>query len=520
MDIPPSQGSPKTQPSTTKEGGKSAEGSSQASNAQSPQTAKTTSNQIRGQLLAAQVLQVTQQPPTKASATSQYQVLLQVANQSYNTVSNKPLSVGEVLNVQWKNDNTLSVLGLVKPTSQDPLSQLSRISLAHQQSPSATLNALAILVKALNTLTPANSVAGRVGNSLPVSEQGINELKQIVNQVLGRHFNPATPLNNNTGKQLQELFQASGVLFEKKLFSGNPQGSGIDNKAQLGNLLATLKSLGEGKADSVKLPVTSDSRTSPTEAKANQPILSKLINAASAALKTDQAGSQSSQQSIQTLNTQTLIRITQAILLDAMKLRPEQQIQHLKPAELQAFAQFLAGLIRDDQNTQSNKQKDKNDQILQSLIKNIASSLFRVQWNQLNSLPQSNDDRVLQQWQFDLPLFADQSFQSALLKIQKEQEDAADAQQKKQIVWRVHLDFDFETIGAMHVELLMRLDDAKATFWSQQLTTHEKTKRNLDQLQESLLGIGFSAVEVFAEHGLPPQTPTPPISKKLIDVRT
>lgn len=526
MDIPPSQGSPKTQSAPPAEGGKSAaQGSSQASSQTATQSSSQQTAQASGQPLTAKVLQVAQQTQGNANARPQYQVLLQVANQSYTTVSSIPLSVGDLLNVQWKNDNTLSVMALVKPSSQDPLAQLSRLSLAHQQSPSATLNALAILVKALNTLTQSNPAGEALSKFASAENQNLNQLQQTISQILSRHFNPSKPLGAASGQQLQQLFQASGVLFEKKLLSDNPKGAALDNKGQLGNLLAALKSASEGKTQSVNTNTATDTRASNTDAKPNnQPVLTKLLNAAAATLKTDQQGSSptstSTASQTSSLTAQALIKITQALLLDAMKLRPEHQLQQLKPAELQAFAQFLAGVIRDEQNTQSNRAKDKNDQILQSLLKNIASSLFRVQWNQLNSLPQSSDERVQQQWQFDLPLFADQSFQSAQVKIKKEEAESKDAEQKKQIVWRVNLDFDFEAIGAMHVELLMKAEDAKATLWSQQQATYEKTKLNLSQLQEALLSIGFSAVEVFAEHGLPPQSPTPPISKKLIDVRT
>ena len=495
----------------------------------------TTLDTTAGKTFKAEVVQVT---PLKSNTTSGgttappanqtgnlYQVLLNANQQTIKTTSNHLLQVGDQLQLQWKSTGALAVLGHI-PKASAAATDFPKNTLTNQQLPTPLLNLIQQLQNALGQIQQTSQATNTATNT-----NLENTFLDKAFRLLQNHLD-LKQLTTDTKDQVKRALTQGGNGFEK-LVSQLNQGSQLskgnnnpllqDNKANLGSLLLTLNklqqtplNLAHTKPNPIAQSTTTNNienqnigSTKPTPTPAQ--LLAKLFPQQSTVAGTGTTTSSDHSKSLQ--------QLTQSALLVAARSKPPITPEQIKPNEWQAFAQFLLNQVKSDANASRNKANEKNDQILQLLIKNIATAIFRVQWNQLNSLPVTEDNQT-QSWQFDLPLMGHQDVHNAEILIIKEEESNSDNENEKQKVWKVQLDFEFDEIGKMHAELLMRNEDAKATLWSELEATFQKTFAAIGQLEATLLDLGFNTVTVAAEKGLPKPKTTRPITQSLIDVRT
>jgi len=374
--------------------------------------------------------------------------------------------------------------------------------------------------------------------NLPLTSTAINLLQQL-RAILDIRINVDTGLSQTNPSNIKAALNSSGLFFEKGL--SDPRGTSPhpDLKTALGELFHTLRSLKQqaGEINNTKNLQAKATSQLDSQVSVNSKPLNQSMNTPN--LESNRLFERSLKAAIQTLVSagtttkpnnenhisqtisSSLKLITQTQLLQAAQHRSELSNGHLTSKDMQAFAHFLLTMMRPETQNQKPKANDRNEQIFQALMKNIASVIFKIQLNQLSSLPQTSEEGTQSHsWQFDLPLFCQQQNESVQVRIHKDDKGASNDSGESQLVWRVCLDFDFESLGAMHAELLMQKEDARATLWSEKLSTFHKTQQQLYQLQQSLHSLGFSAVNVVAEHGIPKKTQQPPIKRSLIDVRT
>ncbi len=95
---------------------------------------------------------------------------------------------------------------------------------------------------------------------------------------------------------------------------------------------------------------------------------------------------------------------------------------------------------------------------LESLLKLAAAAVSRLQTHQLGSLAQSDvlpDGTVVNTWQLEIPLRHQHQMVPIQVRIQQEEKDSQASereQQTRDMLWRVDLAFDLDSLGPLQVQ--------------------------------------------------------------------
>ena len=158
------------------------------------------------------------------------------------------------------------------------------------------------------------------------------------------------------------------------------------------------------------------------------------------------------------------------------------------------------------------------------LLKILAGMLNRIQFNQLNSLYQSqnNDGNILQSWFIELPVVnMQQSVNSFDIRIDKEKDPSKTKDEENDehaLQWKLALSFDLEELGAMYIQVSLLPPSISSIIWAEKDSTYQLAQSEIPQLKEKLSSIGLEPGDIICQKGLPPQRATK-LTQSLVDVQ-
>ncbi|PIE42890.1 MAG: hypothetical protein CSA50_08130 [Gammaproteobacteria bacterium] len=187
----------------------------------------------------------------------------------------------------------------------------------------------------------------------------------------------------------------------------------------------------------------------------------------------------------------------------------------INPFDFPRFAQTQAG---------KKQQHYKVDLTVAEALRQLAGALNRIQFNQLNSLYQSQtqttDTQQVQTWLFDLPVISDSQKTDLLqLRLDKETPQNESIRKKLGSQWKITLGFDFESLGAIQIELRYRQNGLDSMIWAHSSTTLKLINQELKHFREQLSGLGIEVNDIECRHGIPKRK-SAPIEHRLVDIRT
>ncbi len=157
-----------------------------------------------------------------------------------------------------------------------------------------------------------------------------------------------------------------------------------------------------------------------------------------------------------------------------------------------------------------------NNKLIPELQRHVESAIARIQLNQLNSLPvtEQNQHAIL----LELPIKEKEKIDIISLKISEEENQKEDQESQKQ--WAINLSFKLEGLGSLHAKLVLGGHKIQATLWAEDQTTFELIQNNIDLLQQRLTDVEFIDPKVNCYQGKPePTNSINPANKDLIDIK-
>lgn len=160
------------------------------------------------------------------------------------------------------------------------------------------------------------------------------------------------------------------------------------------------------------------------------------------------------------------------------------------------------------------------------LLKLLAGMINRIQFNQLNSLYQSqmasSDNTNVQSWFFELPIMTEgKHLELFNLRIDKEEEkdstDQSSSEKKHQIQWRIILSFDFDTLGAIYVQANITPPSVSSTIWANNSDTLSLINREQTFFRDRLTQLGLEVGDIKCQYGQP-KTNKAKLDRSLIDI--
>ena len=162
------------------------------------------------------------------------------------------------------------------------------------------------------------------------------------------------------------------------------------------------------------------------------------------------------------------------------------------------------------------------------LLKLVAGMLNRIQFNQLNSLYQSQNNSSettnIQTWFFELPVAnTHNQFTSFEVRIDRESEQENDTQEEqedtnKKFQWNLALSFNFEQLGAIYVQVQLSPPNISSTIWANNPDTLALINREKKHFQSKLSELGLKVLDISCQKGQPKQHKTR-LDRSLVDIK-
>jgi len=169
----------------------------------------------------------------------------------------------------------------------------------------------------------------------------------------------------------------------------------------------------------------------------------------------------------------------------------------------------------------ANELEEEGD--LESLLKLAAAAVSRLQTHQLGSLAQSDvlpDGTVVNTWQLEIPLRHQQQMVPIQVRIQQEEKDAQGKereQQPRDILWRVDLAFDLDSLGPLQVQATLAHGSIGSQLWAERASTASLIDGELETLRQRLNDAGLSVGELSCRQGKPPQGARTAVEQRWVD---
>jgi len=159
------------------------------------------------------------------------------------------------------------------------------------------------------------------------------------------------------------------------------------------------------------------------------------------------------------------------------------------------------------------------------LLKLIAGMLNRIQFNQLNSLYQSQSNTSetsnIQSWFFELPVTNPHNqFTTFDVRIDQEEDTSKEEQESldTKIQWRLALSFNFEQLGAIYVQAILNPPTITSTIWADRPETLDLINREKSHFQSKLTELGLEVSDICCQKGHPKQNKTR-LDRSLVDIK-
>ncbi len=166
----------------------------------------------------------------------------------------------------------------------------------------------------------------------------------------------------------------------------------------------------------------------------------------------------------------------------------------------------------------------KEDLSVGDMLKLLAGALNRIQFNQLNSLYQSQsnspDSPLVQTWQMEIP-FINQQKEIDPIQVRIDQEDTNDneaSESEKKSKWKVTLAFDFDRLGPLVVQINLMPPQVSSTIWAERKETLKLVNDETHNLRESLTNIGLKVDDISCRHGQPNLKKTR-LDQQIVDIK-
>ena len=445
-----------------------------------------------GQAIQAKVLDVLDAVTTKSGQT-QFNVSLEMAGKTVVVKTNIQLQPGQLIEVRI---NEKGELILPKPTSQDVDQLIKAIS------------------RVLPFQQPVGKVIAQLLNNLPLLGEHNAQTKALAEQLAqvlpkAEHLKPSQGSSISTPVQPHQNNQAQNSL---SLIKQAMERSGIFMENKLASLGKT--------ASSPNAPILESAQTTATTSTA--------------------AGSTAAPTGATTISTTPSTHgVTATSNIPDLKAAISQSITLLNNANTTANGKPLARPTAEaDMNllvnpfdfpsqlssTSPSTTHSKEDLSIGDMLKLLAGALNRIQFNQLNSLYQSQnsspDSPALQTWQMEIP-FINQQKEIDPIQVRIDQEDAnnnENSETEKKSKWKVTLAFDFERLGPLVVQINLIPPQISSTIWVERKETLKLVNDETHNLRECLSNIGLKVEDISCRHGQPNLKKTR-LDQQIVDIK-
>jgi hypothetical protein len=168
---------------------------------------------------------------------------------------------------------------------------------------------------------------------------------------------------------------------------------------------------------------------------------------------------------------------------------------------------------------------DKQEFSTGQILKILAGMIHKLQFNQLNSLLQSNsniDSPLQQTWFFELPILnPNQTVQTFNLRIDKEPQQNSEEQEdtkKKELKWKLLLSFDLDLLGPIHIQITLSKQSICSVLWADKDSTLQLLEKESLHFKNQLESIGLKVDELHCKKGQPNQIQTK-LDRHLVDTK-
>ncbi|MFV2059299.1 MAG: flagellar hook-length control protein FliK, partial [Gammaproteobacteria bacterium] len=134
--------------------------------------------------------------------------------------------------------------------------------------------------------------------------------------------------------------------------------------------------------------------------------------------------------------------------------------------------------------------------ILNELLRNIESSLSKIQYNQLQHF--ISDDSLKSNWFIDLPIRHDDGSDIIHFRFSKNNNSDCDANDDK---WSVTLSFSLEKLGDISIQLYLQNNKIGATVWASTNDTYNLFNQYLPDLQLQMENSGINVSNLRCNKG-------------------
>ncbi|QLF94546.1 flagellar hook-length control protein FliK [Pseudomonas sp. ABC1] len=159
---------------------------------------------------------------------------------------------------------------------------------------------------------------------------------------------------------------------------------------------------------------------------------------------------------------------------------------------------------------------------LEVLLKLAAAAISRLQTHQLSSLAQTStgpDGTQLTTWQLELPMRDQRDIVPLQIKLQREEKNNQEKQEKSDPLWKVELAFDIAPLGPLQVQAQLSRGSISSQIWAEQAETARLVDGELEHLRERLVASGLAVGELSCRRGTPPQGPRTTLEQRFVDER-
>jgi len=192
------------------------------------------------------------------------------------------------------------------------------------------------------------------------------------------------------------------------------------------------------------------------------------------------------------------------------RINDQKQVNNVH-ADLKGKLLRLADLLRNENLTQHQNAGKNNllslladNKAIPELQRHVESALARIQLNQLNSLP--NSEQHSQAFLLELPVKENEHIDVFSVKINEEDQQKTDQESSKR--WSIQLSFTLDGLGNIHAKLILGGEKVHASLWAEEEKTYELIQNNLHQLNERLTDVKFIDPDVKCFKGKPESEPS------------
>ena len=472
-----------------------------------------------GQAIQAKVLEVLDAVTTKSGQT-QFNVSLEIAGKTVLVKTNIQLQPGQLIEVRI---NEKGELILPKPASQEIDQLIKAISkvLPFQQ---PVGRVIAQLLNSLSLLGENNAQAKvlteQLAQILPKAEHLKPSLKTSIPSPSPAPQTQTTDQQLSSLKLIKQAMERSGIFMENKLANLG--------KAASSPTASVLESAQMSKASIAALRVSTVQNTTTTASATTGATTSPGTTTISASTGTVSIPGTSSMPGLTTTNEIPDLKaaISQSIsLLNSVNttVGGKPLARPVAEADLNLLVNpfdFPSQLS----SSSSSTSRIKEDLSVGDMLKLLAGALNRIQFNQLNSLYQSqsssSDSPIIQTWQMEIP-FINQQKEIDPIQVRIDQEDAnnnKNSETEKKSKWKVTLAFDFDRLGPLVVQINLMPPQISSTIWAERKETLKLVNDETHNLRESLSNIGLKVDDISCRHGQPNLKKTR-LDQQIVDIK-